>query len=310
MTRVGVPPPISPRAGLGRARRAYDRIVTGVAFVAGLSPVVVIVALLLSLAKASSDVGVRALTSSTWNPALGKLGLLPFMVSSIVTSAGAIALAAPIAIFSAVFLSEMASPRATRFGGLLLEIAAATPSVVLGLWATVDVVPLVGRLGAALGEGALGAQGYGTLSASIVLAIMSMPTIAVLATAILRAVPDELREASIALGATRWEMVRHVLLPTARRGIAGAVLLGFARAIGETVAVALVVGGRGALVASPFHPTATLSSLLVDEVPDATAPPHLGAIAVAALLLLLIGAGASVGSRALLRAPRTKGRAA
>ncbi len=245
-----------------------------------------------------------------WNPALGELGLLPFLVSSIATSVAAIAIAAPIAILAAVFLSEMASPRATRIGGLLLEVAAATPSVVLGLWATVDVVPLVGRLGAALGEGALGAQGYGALSATIVLAIMSMPTIAVLTTAILRAVPSDLREAAIALGATRWEMVRRVLLPTARSGIAGAVVLGFGRAVGETVAVALVLGGRGTLVTSPFQPTATLSSLLVDEVADATAPAHLGAIAVAALLLLVIGAGASVGSRALLRPSRAQRRAA
>jgi phosphate transport system permease protein len=287
--------------GLQQRWALSSRGVTLALRVSAWAPLVVVGAIVVYLAVAAAKVDLGGLLSPAWNPALGRYGLLPFIAGSIATGVIAIAIAAPVGVLAAVFLSESVPARVARAGSVLVDLAAAMPSVVYGLWARSEIVPLVARGAQLWGDQAAEGHGFGLLSASIVLASMTTPTVCALTFAMLRALPSDLREGPMALGATRWETVRSVLLPTARRGIVGAVVLGFGRALGETIAVAMVAGGRANTTLSPLAPTATLSTLLVDEVPDATHPEHVGALAAGALVLLAMAACASLLSSRLIR---------
>jgi phosphate transport system permease protein len=264
-------------------------------------------ALLFTLAVASSlllltagGLELGSLFSSRWNPAEGAFGVLPFLVGTVITAALAMTVALPVGVLAAIYLAELAPPKLAGAGAIMLELMAATPAVVIGFWGRAAVVPGLRDLAGAFGV-ALEGHGFGILAASFVLAIMTVPTIATVVRAILRALPDELREGPMALGATRWETIIKVLLPCARRGLMAAGALGFGRALGETIAVSMVIGGRPVLWPSLGSPAATASSVLVDELLDATHPAHIGALATLALVLLLFGAGTSVGARSLSR---------
>lgn len=285
--------------GNPEARSTWSGALGAMAIAAGWTPLLLVAAIATQLLFSLDFASVSALFAGAWDPAAGELGLGGFVLGTVFTAGLAILLATPISVFAAVLLAEIASPRTARVGVVLLDLSAAVPSVVYGLCARADLVPLVREVARLLGSE--DGHGYSAITASLILTVMCVPTITALSYSVLRALPSSLREGPMALGATRWETVRSVLLPCARWGILGAVLLGFGRALGETIAVAMVVGGRSNTSLDPFAPAATLSSVLVDEGVDATHPDHRGALSAIALILLVAGAVASVASRSAIR---------
>jgi phosphate transport system permease protein len=233
------------------------------------------------------------LRSSDWNPVEDAFGALPFVYGTVVTSLVALAVAVPVSLGLALFLTEMAPAGARRVVTFFVELLAAIPSVVFGLWGLMVLVPLLrSTVQPALGRW-LGVLplfrgppiGLGYLAAGLLLSIMILPTISSVAVEVLRTVPPPLREAALALGATRWEAIRMAVLPYALRGIIGAVVLGLARALGETMAVTMVIGNQPEIHASLFAAGYSLPSVIANEFAEATGDVHVGALAALALVL-------------------------
>ena len=259
--------------------------------------------------------GLRFLVDRDWDPVAGSYGALPFVYGTIVTSAVAILIAIPVAVGLALFLSEMGTPRLRPVVTFLIETLAAIPSVVYGLWGLFVVVPLLRDhvepwLGKALGFLPLfqGPHiGLGYLAAGVLLAVMILPTIASVTTEVLKTVPSSLREGALALGATRWEAIRMAVLPYARPGIFGASLLGLGRALGETMAVTMVIGNAPEISASLFAPGYSLPAVIANEFAEASGALHVGALAGLALVLfglaLLLNSAARLLVRVVARGP-------
>jgi phosphate transport system permease protein len=183
------------------------------------------------------DIGPGALlTGTVWRPGQGQFGILAMIAGSGLVTLGAIVLGVPLALGCAIFLSEIAPPAVKSFVRPSIELLAGIPSVVYGLFGMVVLVPFVRSLGVP------GNTGFGLLSASMVLAVMILPTIASVSEYAIRSVPQSFREASLAVGATRWETLKRVVLPSARSGILSAIVLGLGRALGETIAMIMVIG--------------------------------------------------------------------
>lgn len=240
--------------------------------------------------------GLQFVTEQRWDPVHEIFGALPFVYGTLVSSLVALIIAVPLALGAAITLAELA-PRAVRETlGFLIELLAAVPSVVYGLWGIFVLAPWlrdVGQptLGAMLGFLPIfsGAQrGFGMLAGGLILAVMILPTIASVSREVLLAVPDTLREGALALGATRWETIRRVVMPYARSGIVGAIILGLGRALGETMAVTMVIGNRPEIAASLFAPAYTMASVLANEFSEATGKLHVSALTAVAFLLLAI----------------------
>ncbi len=239
------------------------------------------------------SLGWRVLTSSNWDPVSGQFGALPFVYGTLVTSAIAIAVALPVSLGLALFLSEMA-PRALRPAvAYAVEVLAAIPSVIFGLWGLFVLVPWLrsavepglGRLFGFLPLFQGPPIGLGYLAAGLILAIMILPTIASVTLEVLRTVPPSLKEGVLALGATRWETVRMVILPYARAGVLGAALLGLGRALGETMAVTMVIGNSPEIHASLFAPGYSLPAVLANEFAEAVTDVHVSALTALGLVL-------------------------
>ncbi len=242
--------------------------------------------------------GVGFLTSSRWDAVEGVFGVAPAIYGTVLASAIAVTLAAPLAVGVAIFCSEIAPGWLRQPLGLLLDLLAAIPSVIYGLWGLFVLVPFVretlvpfltDRL--ALGETALfRGPNYGPsmLAAGLLLAIMILPFIASVTREVLLAVPRAQREAALALGATRWEVIRVAVLPYARSGIIGGIILGLGRALGETMAVTMVIGNRHEISASLLAPGYTLASLIANEFAEATGDLHLSALMAAGAVLLFV----------------------
>ena len=234
------------------------------------------------------------LTGTTWDPVFKQFGAWPFVYGTLVSSFLALLQAVPLGVGTAVFLSELATPWLRSPVSFLVELLATIPSVVYGLWGIFVLVPFVRSyvepvLGATLGflpffQGP--AYGVGMLTASMVLAVMIVPYITSVTHEILRAVPADQREAALALGATTWEMIRTAVLPYGRTGIIGAVMLGLGRAIGETMAVTMVIGNRAQIVQSLFAPGYTLASVIANEFTEATTDMYLNALFELGLVLM------------------------
>jgi len=250
--------------------------------------------------------GLAFVTRGTWDPVRGEHGALAFLWGTLVTSVVALALAIPVGLGVAVFLTDLGPRSLRRPVSSLVELLAAIPSVVYGLWAALvlapvlrsHVEPALAKVGTPLFHGP--PLGLGLLCASLVLAIMVLPTIAAVSRDVLRAVPAELREGALALGATRWDVVRLVVVPHARRGLVGAILLGFGRAVGETMAVAAVVGARADISASLFSPGYTMASVIANEWPVASSEIHVAALAEVGLLLFAVTVAFNVAARVLV----------
>jgi len=236
------------------------------------------------------------LTSTDWNPVVGSFGALPFIYGTVVSSLLALAISVPISIGVAMYLSEMARPGLRAPLAFSVELLAAVPSVVYGLWGIFALAPLMrehveptlrtlfGFLPFFQGPN----QGFGLLTGSVVLAIMITPTITSVSREVLRAIPRTYREAALALGATRWESIRTGVLPVARPGLVGAAILGLGRALGETMAVTMLIGNRPEISASLFAPSYTMASVIANEFTEATEDLYLAALAEIGLLLFVV----------------------
>jgi phosphate transport system permease protein len=236
------------------------------------------------------------LYTARWDPAIDRIfGALPFIEGTLVTSLLALLVAVPISIGVGIFLAELAPPWLRRPAGFLVELLAAVPSVIYGLWGLFVFIPAVVRplgewLSAHLGFLPLFAGpvfGPSRLSASLVLAIMVSPTIAALSRDVFLAIPQSQREAALALGATRWEMISQVLVPYGLSGLLGAVILGLGRALGETMAVTMVIGNNLDLSASLLHPGYTMASVIANEFTEATYDLYLQALVEIGLVLFV-----------------------
>jgi len=233
---------------------------------------------------------------SEWDPVNDQYGALPFVYGTLVSSALALLIAVPLAVGVAVYITEM-SPRWLR-GALAFttELLAAIPSVIYGLWAIFVLVPLLRQylqpfLARYLGWTGLfegPPYGIGMLAAGIILAIMVVPIISSITREVMTAVPQQQREAVLALGATRWEMIRTGVLRNARAGIAGGVILGLGRALGETMAVTMVIGNRPEIAKSLFAPGYTMASVIANEFSEATGDVYLSALVEVGLALFIV----------------------
>jgi len=236
------------------------------------------------------------LVSTIWDPVAGRFGALPFLYGTLVSSALALLIAGPLSLGAAIYLAEIAPPRLRTVAGFLIELLAAIPSVVYGLWGIFVLAPVLRAtvqpfLSATLGFLPLFQGPYfgvGLLTAGVLLAIMIIPTITAIARDVLLAVPTDQREGMLALGATRWEVVRYVVLPYARSGIVGALILGLGRALGETMAVTMVIGNRPIISASLFSPGYTMAAVIANEFAEATDDLYLAALLEIGLLLFLV----------------------
>ena len=240
--------------------------------------------------------GLKFFFRSEWDPVNDQFGALPFVYGTLVSSALALLIAVPLAVGVAVYITEM-SPRWLR-GPLAFttELLAAIPSVIYGLWAIFVLVPLLRQyvqpwLAKYLGWTTLfegPPYGIGMLAAGIILAIMVVPIISSITREVMTAVPQQQREAVLALGATRWEMIRTGVLRNARAGIAGGVILGLGRALGETMAVTMVIGNRPEIAKSLFAPGYTMASVIANEFSEATGDLYLSALVEVGLALFIV----------------------
>ncbi|MBV8544011.1 MAG: phosphate ABC transporter permease subunit PstC [Acidobacteria bacterium] len=247
----------------------------------------------LSIAK----FGLKFWTTKVWDPVSGDFGALPFIWGTLYSSVLALLVATPIALGIAIFISEL-SPRMLRQPlAYLTELLAAIPSIVYGLWGIFVLVPIVRKVEIAMG--AKPALGVGMLAAALILAVMVIPFTSSVAREILKNVPATQREAAYALGATRWEAIK-VAIGFGRTGIIGAVMLGFGRALGETMAVTMVIGNSPQISASLFKPQYTMAAVIANEFTEAADELYLHALIEIGLLLFIITVGVNLLSRLLI----------
>ena len=240
--------------------------------------------------------GFKFFAASDWDPVNEHFGALPFIYGTIVSSVLALIIAVPLSVGVAVFTTEMC-PKALR-GPLsfFVELLAAIPSVIYGLWAIFVLVPILSQYVQPLLQKTLGWTGlfegppfgYSMLAAGIILAIMIVPIISSITREVLAVVPQHQREAALALGATRWEMIRIGVLRNARAGIVGAIILGLGRALGETMAVTMVIGNRPEIAKSLLAPGYTMASVLANEFSEATGDVYLSALIEIGLALFFV----------------------
>jgi phosphate transport system permease protein len=238
------------------------------------------------------------LLSTTWHPLKGAFGFFPFIMGTLWVTAAAMVIAVPPALLTSIYLAEYAPSQLRTVVNPLIDLLAGIPSVVYGVWGMLTVVPFIGRhlapaLNRWLGIFPLFAidnpTGYGVLAGGVVLAVMVFPIIIAVAQDVIRAVPGGLREASLALGATRWQTVRRVVLRRAWAGVMAAVVLGFSRAFGETMAVLMVVGNMPQVPHSVFDAAYPLTALIANNYGEMMSIPlYDAALLGGALILLLI----------------------
>lgn len=240
--------------------------------------------------------GFKFFAASDWDPVSELFGALPFIFGTLVSSLVALIIAVPLSVGVAVFTTEMCPKFLRAPLSFFVELLAAIPSVIYGLWAMFVLVPLLSGyiqpfLAKTLGWTGLfvGPQyGIGMLAAGIILAIMIIPIISSITREVLAVVPQHQREAVLALGATRWEMIRVGVLRNARAGIVGGIILGLGRALGETMAVFMVIGNRPEISKSLFAPGYTMASVLANEFSEATGDTYLSALVEIGLALFLV----------------------
>jgi len=290
-----------------------DRIVLGAFTLAAWLALLIVVALFAALTIAAwpaiKTVGLSALHSATWDPSCGKYGLLSFIYGTLVTSAIALALAGPIGIGAALLLAEVAPRRLAGPVAMLIELLAAVPSVVFGIWGLFVLAPIMRTVVEPALSKTLGFlplfQGYfygvGLLTAGVLLAIMILPTVTAITRDIFEAVPRDQREAMLALGSTTWEMLTRAVIPYARSGIIGALVLALGRALGEAMAVVMVIGNKPALSLSLFSPGYTMASVLANEFTEATGQNYVAVLVGIGSLLFILSMIINVFARLLVR---------
>ena len=239
--------------------------------------------------------GWKFLVSTTWDPYSENFGALPMIFGTMVSSVIALLISIPLGLSVAVFLSELAPPWLEKPLSFLTELLAGIPSVIYGLWGIFVLVPWLRDVvepflqkefpNSPFFQGA--PYGYGMLAAGVILSIMVLPIISSISRDVLKSVPATQREASYALGATKWEVIK-IVLSNSSSGILGAIILGFGRAVGETMAVVMVIGNRPEISASILNPAYTMASTLANEFTEATSDLYLNALIELALVLFII----------------------
>ncbi|MGK7948026.1 MAG: phosphate ABC transporter permease subunit PstC [Xenococcaceae cyanobacterium] len=229
---------------------------------------------------AISEFGLGFLTTSSWNPVTKEYGVLPAVYGTLVSSFIALLISVPIGLGTAIFLSEdYLSPKIQRTIVFLVELLAAVPSVVYGLWGIFVLIPFLKEISPL--------RGPGMLPAALILSVMILPTIAAISRDAITNVPIELRQAAVGLGATRWEAILQIILPAASSGIIGGIMLALGRALGETMAVTMLIGNANKVNFDLFAPSNTISSLLANQFAEASGL-QVGALMYAALILFVI----------------------
>jgi phosphate transport system permease protein len=310
-------------ASLRTRTRISDRIgepaLRGLSALAGL----LAIALLLWIAAtvfndaspAISKFGLGFVGSQAWNPVTNQFGALDFIYGTVVSSLIALVIATPAAIAIALYLTELAPRIVRRPVAILVELLAAIPSVILGLWGILVMGPFLASHLEPFLKSFLGwiplfsgtPSPYGMLNAALILTIMILPIITAIAREVFQTTPGELKEGAYALGATRWEMVRMVILPVGRPGLVGAVILGLGRAVGEAIAVTQVIGNATQIKASLFQPAGTLAAQIANEYQSANPGVAQASLIYLAGILLVISVVVNVFARLYVRRSRMVG---
>ncbi len=298
----------SPQAATRSADRWFQLLLALMAAAVPLIVGVILVALLTTAWPAIQRFGLTFFMTSTWDPVAREFGVLPFVYGTLVSSALALLIAVPLGLGVAIFLAELAPGWLRVPVGFLVELLAAIPSVVFGLWGIFVLVPWVRTTLTPLLKGALGflplfqgpPLGIGMLTAGLILAIMVVPFIVAVSTEVMRAVPLSQREAALALGATGWETTRTAVLPYARSGIMGAIFLALARALGETMAVTMVIGNVPQISPSLLAPGYTIPAVIANEFTEATYDLYVAALIYAGVVLFVVTVIVNVLARVLV----------
>jgi phosphate transport system permease protein len=300
------------RARRNRKDRIGDPLLRGLS---GLAAAVAVAAILgiayevTSVASpAISQFGIGFLTTNDWNPVTERFGAAPFLYGTAVTSAIALVLAAPLAIAISIFLTELAPRRLRRPVATLVDMLAAIPTVILGLWGILVLGPFMRDTVEPALKSTLGflpifsgdPSAFGYLTAALILTIMITPIITSVTREVFETVPGELKEGFYALGGTRWEMVRRVVLPYSRAGIVGGAMLGLGRAIGEAIAVAQVIGGAYGIHVSLFHTGGTLAAQIAAQFQGAPNQLQRSSLAYLGLILLAFAVIVNVVARLIV----------
>lgn len=303
--------PSSPR--VRKVSRWGDRIFFGLTAIGAAGVIAVLVALAVVLYYGALPIinrdGLSFLTNQVWAPEFDIYGIVPFAVGTLLTSAVALLISIPLSVGAALFLTQHAPAWLREPVAQVVQLLAAIPSVIFGFWGLVVIVPIMvttvdPALSRYLGWTGLfgGPTDIGTniLTASIVLAIMTVPTITAISKDSIMAVPRSQKEAAISLGATDWEVARKAVLPYARGGIVAGIVLGLGRALGETMAVTLTIGNANGIPKSFLAPGQTIASLIANDFFEAFDPLERPALLYAALVLLIITLAVNVGARFIL----------
>ena len=306
-----------------RASRVPDRLFRGATGVLGWLVVGLVIAVGLMLAlnarEAFSTFGPGFVTGTTWDPVAGIYGALPFIVGTLASALIAILFATPIGLLTAIFLAELAPRRLAVPLTFTIELLAAIPSVVYGLWGVFVLAPFLKSTVEAWIVGALGwipffagpIFGLDLFAAGVILTLMILPTIVSVSREVIGSVPGSQREAMLALGATRWETISRVVLPAARPGIVGAVILGLGRALGETMAVTMVIGNSQSVPTRLFDHAQTIASQIATTFNEAGLGLQTSALIALGLILLVITVGLNALARLLVwrvAGPNARGR--
>ncbi len=301
------------------ATQTGDLVARWVAFIFAALVLLIVVVLVFELWQGSqpsrAKFGWGFLTSSAWNPVTEEFGALPFIYGTVITSFVALLISIPLGVGAAVFLSEMAPAGLSNALTFMVELLAAFPSVIYGLLAFLTLVPLMRSYVEPFLKRTLGflpffrgpAFGVGYLTASLVLAIMTFPFIISVSRESLLAVPREQREAALALGATKWETTWHVVVPYAKLGIYGSIFLGLARALGETMAVTMVIGNAPEIHASLLSPGYSIASVIANEFAEAATGVRIASLIELGLVLFCLTIIINGIARLLIIATTSKG---
>ncbi|MGB9112401.1 MAG: phosphate ABC transporter permease subunit PstC [Acidimicrobiales bacterium] len=268
-----------------------------------------VVDLIIQARPAFAHFGFAFIWGTQWNPVTAHYGALPFIIGTLETTAIALVLAIVFGMGAAIALAYLLPPSLRVILGTAVELLAAIPSVIYGLWGLLVVAPwartiIEPAVAAIFGHSgpASGAEiGIGLLLAGLILFVMVLPTMVAISRDVLAAVSVEQREAALALGATRWQMISRVVIPTARTGLLGAITLAMGRALGETIAVTMVIGNTPGIPHSLFAPAATMASVIANQFTEATEPFHLASLVAVGVLLLVVSVLVNSLARLLVR---------
>ena len=293
---------------VSRGDVVYRAVLTGLALLLPLLLLTLAAELVANAWPAIRRFGFGFFATSVWDPVAGRFGALPLIFGTLYSSLVAMVIAVPLALGVAIFLTEFAPRRLRRPVATLVELLAAIPSVIYGLWGIFVLLPLLRDTLWPVVRPALDwlpifrgtFYGPSVLAGGIILAVMVLPYVAAVSREVLLAVPAAQREASLALGATRWEAVWTVVLPYGRTGIIGAVILGLGRALGETMAVTMVIGNRHEVSASLVEPGYTIAAAIANEFAEAVSSLHLSALFYAGLVLFVVTVAVNAVARLLI----------